>query len=174
MVEQEAVRLRELLEKATPGPWSVVPDDKIEAPDPDRPSEPWMVATFSTGCGYERCYDADNADLAVAAVNALPALLDRIEALEANEKAQRRRATDAEYMVEALVNMLGPNALKVWQGWQGKGVQRVHFSWGPEAGQLSGEERAATILNWEEAAKNAVPIENMDAAHTLNGASNAE
>ena len=76
---------------------------------------------------------------------------ERIAELEADVVKFRRRSTDRQYMIEALVNMLGPTALKVWQGWQERGVQRVHYDWGPGAASLTGEERAAMVLEMDEA-----------------------
>lgn len=78
-----------------------------------------------------------------------------VEAADTIEK-ERRRATDAEYMVRAFRNMLGPTALRVAQMWDKKRVQRVHFDWGPTAREMTGEERAQFILDLEDAPKRQV------------------
>lgn len=94
---------------------------------------------------------------------------DRIEALEAALQEQTARAdkhwrtvNDKQYMIEALVSMLGPTALTVWRGWLKKGIQRVHYSWGPDAANLSGEDRAKIMLEWDNAPRTLVS--NVDAA----------
>lgn len=84
----------------------------------------------------------------------------RTAELESEIASWRRTATNRQYMIEALVQMLGPTGLKVWQGWQEKGVQRVHHSWGPEARSLTGEQRAQAILDWDAAPKQR--IDNLD------------
>jgi hypothetical protein len=60
-----------------------------------------------------------------------------------------KTTTDLSYKMYALVDMLGPKAREVWRGWVKRGVTRVHFSWGPDAGTLTGEERAQIILDSE-------------------------
>jgi len=74
--------------------------------------------------------------------------------IEAKDRAlanERHRATNAEYFVAAYRNMLGVKGLAVAAMWDTKKVTRVHISWGPDAGELSGEERAAFILAMEDA-----------------------
>jgi len=88
--------------------------------------------------------------------------LIRSKVIDEAAGVERREICDRDYMICALVNMLGPNALSVWKAWQDKGVKRVHFSWGPDAAAMTGEERAAVILEMEEARKDAVLIDNVD------------
>lgn len=64
-------------------------------------------------------------------------------------KRLRRIAGDRLYMMEAYKWMLGPNGLKVVDGWERKGVLRQHTYWGPDAHKQTGEERAATLLGIE-------------------------
>lgn len=85
----------------------------------------------------------------------------RIAELEAENAKARRCATDRQYMVDALVQMLGPTGLQVWQRWQERGVQRVHAGWGPDAASMAGEERAQVLLEWETAPRE--PIDDVDA-----------
>jgi hypothetical protein len=53
----------------------------------------------------------------------------------------------------ALIHMLGPKGLEVWELWQKNRVKRVHFYWGDEADTLDGEGRAEVILEWDKAIK---------------------
>lgn len=85
--------------------------------------------------------------------------LDEAKAEIANE---RRRATDAEYMAHAYRNMLGETGLKVAEMWREKGVKRVHFSWAEGAANLTGEERAKHILEWEYAPSREVDPREID------------
>ena len=87
---------------------------------------------------------------------------ERERALETEIKRINRIANDRQYFIDALVNMLGPNGLKVWKGWQARQIVRVHYSWGPEAASMTGEERAAAILEWDEAAKSGELIHDVD------------
>jgi len=81
---------------------------------------------------------------------------EKIASLEADIVKLNRLATDRLYFMEAYENMLGENGLKVAQMWRGNRVTRVHFSWATSARSLTGEERAAHILEWEKAPKNIV------------------
>ncbi len=90
-------------------------------------------------------------------------LNDVLEALRSAQRANRT-ATDRQYMIDALSQMLGPKGREVWSLWRAKGVQRIHTSWGPEAHKLSGEEIAEVHLKTEEAIKHAVPLDNIDQA----------
>ena len=92
--------LRELLAKATPGPWRVNPvkgytDDQIVTDHPDFQQSPHGNYVGETGLasGHKaHRYMADSA-LIVAAINALPALLDRSDELDrvkAELAAERR------------------------------------------------------------------------------------
>jgi len=67
---------------------------------------------------------------------------------------------NAEYMIEALVDMLGPKGLEVWSLWQKNNIKRVHYSWGPKAHELTGEERASIILDMENTQSRFVNIGN--------------
>ena len=103
----------------------------------------------------------------VEAADALEAAQARIAALEAElararEAARKARhvATNRAYMLAATTRMLGPKGRQVWQGWQDKGVLRVHYDWGQNA--PFGEDCAQVILDWEEAAKSATPIDSID------------
>ncbi len=69
-------------------------------------------------------------------------------ALTAEKRNLNTIAVDRRYMIEALVSMLGPNGLKVWQHWQDSGVKRTHVSWEPDAWKLSGEERAENLFKF--------------------------
>jgi hypothetical protein len=75
-------------------------------------------------------------------------------------KRLRTLATDRSYKITALTNMLGPNGLAVVKNWDERGVTRIHFDWGPSAASLTGEERAAFILDMEK--QFSVPVENID------------
>ena len=81
----------------------------------------------------------------------MAALRARAEKAEERLKKQVTRATNAEYMGWAYRNMLGEKGREVAAMWDAKGVKRVHFDWGPEAGNLTGEQRAEQILAWENA-----------------------
>lgn len=86
----------------------------------------------------------------------------RVQSLEEEVKRLRRESTDRAYMLEAYGSMLGPTALKVVEMWAEKHVKRMHHSWGPEAVNLSGEERAQLLLEWEAAMETAVEIRDID------------
>lgn len=64
-------------------------------------------------------------------------------------KRLKRLWTDALYTIEAYYNMLGPKGQEVADMWKKKNVQRMHFSWGPDANKMTGEERAEFILQSE-------------------------
>jgi hypothetical protein len=85
---------------------------------------------------------------------------EQIDALTKERDKANRVATDRRYMLDAYWCMLGPNGLKVAQMWKDKGVLRQHTSWGPEASRLTGEERAAVLLDAEIAPK--TPMESID------------
>lgn len=86
----------------------------------------------------------------------------RVQSLEEEVKRLRRESTDRAYMLEAYGSMLGPTGLKVAEMWAEKHVKRVHHSWGPEAVNLTGEERAQLLLEWEAAMETAVEIRDID------------
>jgi hypothetical protein len=58
--------------------------------------------------------------------------------------------------------MLGEKGLAVAKMWADNGVRRVHFSWGPDAGKLTGEERAQLILDWEYTPGRFVSVDEID------------
>ncbi len=78
-------------------------------------------------------------------------VLSEIEAevskLNAEIKRLTRVAADRQYMMWAYASMLGPKGLEVVAAWDKKGVQRFHADWGPDAGKLTGEERAQVLLD---------------------------
>ncbi|RJG46481.1 hypothetical protein D3Y55_21035 [Mesorhizobium sp. DCY119] len=78
------------------------------------------------------------------------------EANAAEVKKQVHRATNAEYLMHAYRNMLGEKGRAVADMWDAKRVTRVHFSWGPDAHKLTGEERAQVILDLESAPRREV------------------
>lgn len=77
-------------------------------------------------------------------------------------KRQMRRAADAEHLALAYRNMLGEKGLAVAKMWADNGVRRVHFSWWPDAGKLTGEERAQLILDWEYTPGRFVSVDEID------------
>lgn len=178
--------LRELHAKATPGPWEIghpMERNYIYGGNSHLGCIGSRDECFWINDDGSLNESETNAALIVAMRNALPTLLDALEAalgerdlrqaecdakadiiadLEKRHKETKRLCIDQAYMTGALVNMLGPNALKVWDQWRVRGVQRVHYDWQPAAKELSGEERAALVLEWDEAAKNAEPIEDFD------------
>jgi len=87
---------------------------------------------------------------------------EEVEGLKAKLKAERRRATDAEYMRDAYRRMLGPKGQQVVAAWDAAGLTRIHVSWGPDAASLDGEGIAQAHIDMAEAAKTATPIEDVD------------
>jgi len=88
----------------------------------------------------------------------------RAECAEWQKGAQKavRILHDREYMMGAMQQMLGPNGLKVVEGWRKKGVVRVHYSWAPDATDMTGEERAKVMLETDEIVANSTLIENFE------------
>jgi len=82
----------------------------------------------------------------------------RLPAIEQSLAQERRRATDAEYMLAALVPMLGPKGREVWAAWQAKGVTRIHHDWVKDPMTMEGEEVAQFHLDMEDAIKDARPL----------------
>jgi hypothetical protein len=56
-------------------------------------------------------------------------------------------------MINALYELLGPKAKEIADIWDRSGMVRVHHSWGPNAANLTGEERAQVLLDLENAPK---------------------
>ena len=75
-----------------------------------------------------------------------------------------RDRTDRQYMIEALVPMLGPKGREVWALWQAKGVTRIHTSWAFDPMTIGGEDVADLHLKMEVAIADAVPVDDIDAA----------
>lgn len=92
-------------------------------------------------------------------------VLSEIEAevskLNAEIKRLTRVAADRQYMMWAYASMLGPKGLEVVAAWDKKGVQRFHADWGPDAGKLTGEERAQVLLDTH----NRIEAERAEAGH---------
>lgn len=90
------VGLRELLAKATPGPWKER-GGSVYVPDEDDGDARIICGMGRSAGGFSEYYPVQahkpegiaNAALIVAAVNALPSLLARIEALEAERAGLR-------------------------------------------------------------------------------------
>lgn len=83
---------------------------------------------------------------------------NRIAELEAEVKRLRTLATDRRYMMDAYRAMLGPKGLAVVERWEKNGVTRQHTYWGPDAANLTGEERAQVLIDAESAARREVPF----------------
>lgn len=64
-----------------------------------------------------------------------------------------RKATDRKYMLNAMYELLGPKAKQVVDNWIAQGVARTSTTWGPEAMNMTGEERAQVLLDFESAPK---------------------
>lgn len=78
-------------------------------------------------------------------------LTDRVEFLTKSLNDMRREKTDLQYFLSAYYNMLGPKGREVVEMWNKMKMKRVHFSWGPEAHKMTGEQRAQFILDLENA-----------------------
>lgn len=89
------------------------------------------------------------------------------EDLKAEIKRLRRLATDRSYMMQAYANMLGPKGIEVVRMWDDKGVTRFHSSWGPEAANMTGEERAQALLDVEAQIETAKANERLDSEAPL-------
>jgi len=71
-------------------------------------------------------------------------------------KRLKRKLADMSYMAHAQYELLGPKALEVVKMWRKQDVMRIHTSWGPKAYAMTGEERAALLLEWENAPRRLV------------------
>jgi hypothetical protein len=96
------------------------------------------------------------------AVSRAEAAEQQVRDMEGEVRRLTTVAADRAYFMEAYRSMLGTIGLKVAKMWDEKRVKRVHHSWGPDAFSMTGEERAQLILDWEEAALTAVPVEFVD------------
>lgn len=76
-----------------------------------------------------------------------------------------RDRTDRQYMIDALVPMLGPKGREVWALWQAKGVTRIHTSWAFDPMTIAGEDVAELHLKMEAAMAGAVLVDDIDAAN---------
>lgn len=87
-IKDVVARLRELMAKATPGPWST---------DAERPRLVNDGDGYFDEMGGGVPYDLgpDDAEFTVEAVNALPAILDRLETLEARKPSASDELLDA-------------------------------------------------------------------------------
>jgi hypothetical protein len=92
-------RLRELLAKATPGPWAVHTHANWKIMDSKR----WLVADIAWKAeeGNHQGESSDNAALIVAAINALPALLEALN--------------NYQYVAEVATDQWGGDYL--WEKW---------------------------------------------------------
>lgn len=106
------VKLRELLAKATPGPWEWR-DDQMSVPE--WPVVQWtispgvLIADTNNGTPGGDEIDQANAALIVAAVNALPSLLDTIERMQCFIGGQ---GLWNEYVDESRMPLPNPPAMK--------------------------------------------------------------
>lgn len=91
----------------------------------------------------------DKLQTAKYALGADPLSEEVIAALIKEVAGLRRVATDRLYMMQAYYNMLGPKGREVADAWAAKGLIRTHVDWGPDAAELTGEERAAVLLRVE-------------------------
>lgn len=90
-----------------------------------------------------RKHDTDAGD----AQRVLSEIEAEIAKMNAEIKRLTRVAADRQYMMWAYASMMGPKGLEVIAAWDKKGVQRFHADWGPDAGKLTGEERAQVLLD---------------------------
>ena len=98
MTEPDVARLRELCEKATPGPWAMLGGDWYGLAS-EAQGAPSVEVDFST-------YHAD-AEFVAEARTALPWLLDRIAALEAAARAVTIAAPELLARFEAVLEFVG-------------------------------------------------------------------
>lgn len=81
----------------------------------------------------------------------------RLEFLEGYVEKQKRMMVGLQYkLMEEIKQFLGPNALKVLEKWQKEDVLYVRYSWGEGAHNLSGEERAAAVLAFDNVPKKVI------------------
>jgi hypothetical protein len=132
---EQVARLRELLAKATPGPWSIYEHSARDlnavmeelfyqaSQTEDRQDKLWLLNADGkcpglTGCGPT---SAANAALITEAVNALPALLNQIEAMRSALEAADR------IIENTIVENDGPNRVH-WRGHiiEGVAADMVH------------------------------------------------
>lgn len=97
-------------------------------------------------------------NLAVHLNNQVQSLTKQTEDLTKKLAAERRRATDAEYMLRAIIPMLGEKGRQVVKAWEDKSVVRVHTDWVVDPMSMQGEEVAQIQLDMMKAADEAVPL----------------
>jgi hypothetical protein len=87
-------RLRELLAKATPGPWRAerIGEEESLVHAPESAEQLAKRRDVGHACVFCDSHHAANAELIAAAVNALPALLDEIDRLRRVAEAAREQA----------------------------------------------------------------------------------
>lgn len=106
MNDVNVAKLRELLGRATKGPWKAVPSIEWDFfsiyPDNGKPQFPIATEPLLDGKHYLKNIQDDFA-LIVAMKNDLPALLDEVERLE-RENMKLRDATQADAMVRHMIN----------------------------------------------------------------------
>ena len=88
-------RLRELLEKATPGEWAACTWDPMERPHIHLKDDPAHRPSHDLAQNLTK----ENADLIVAAVNNLGALLDRLDALAEENTRLRACCEERDYAI---------------------------------------------------------------------------
>lgn len=132
----------------------MITDLKLTTSSPAASSWDREIPSGCPCCGALPCDWAEN-PLRAGSASA------REEALRERDRA-RRIATDRQYMIDALAQMLGEKGRRVWAAWQRKGVVRIHTAWTEEAASLTGEEIAQLHLDMEAARENATPIDDVD------------
>lgn len=76
----------------------------------------------------------------------IPVSRNELLKLQLENKKLRSDLQAAKRMDALMVQFLGPVALKLYNYWKSSGLVSAHFSWGPEAHKMTGEERAALAL----------------------------
>lgn len=76
----------------------------------------------------------------------LPVTRNELLKLQLENKQLRKDLQAAKRMESLMTQFLGPEALKLFKYWKSGGLVSAHFSWGPEAHKMTGEERAKLAL----------------------------
>jgi hypothetical protein len=74
-------------------------------------------------------------------------LQEEITLLRIQLSKERTARVDAEHMLVAYYNMLGPKAKEVASNWRKQNITRVHYTWADEALKLDGERIAQFIMD---------------------------